>query len=206
MGVLLLFTIKKRKGFSFSWKKFPVVVLLLCIPLVLSLGFIIEPLANLIPIPEWFKKLLDQVISRDVYSFITIAIAAPILEEFIFRGVVLEGMLKQYSPQKAIIWSSLIFGIAHLNPWQFIGAFFIGLLIGWVYYKTKSLWPCIFLHFVNNSVGFIIILYSKDITQSSIDLFTSSTSYYIIYGLCFPLFALSLYALIRVFGKAEGGK
>lgn len=44
-------------------------------------------------------------------------IAAPVLEELIFRGMMLEGLLKKYSPVTSIIISSILFGVAHLNPW-----------------------------------------------------------------------------------------
>ena len=81
-------------------------------------------------------------------------IIGPICEEIIFRGVILEGLQKKYNPTKAIIFSALIFGLIHLQPLQVISAFFAGLVLGWIYLKTQSLWVCIALHVINNFISF----------------------------------------------------
>lgn len=123
--------------------------------LIISIG-ISSPISELIPIPEVFKKyLLESCLNANIFTFFTLVIAAPLLEEAIFRGVILDGLLKKYSPQRSIVISSLLFGIAHLNPWQFVGAFLFGLFIGWVYYKTRSLLPSILMHAANNLLAFI---------------------------------------------------
>ena len=76
------------------------------------------------------------------------------MEELIFRGIILDGLLRRYSPMKSIIISSVLFGIVHLNPWQFISAFIIGLFSGWVYYRTRKLTLSIIIHFINNLIAF----------------------------------------------------
>ena len=83
-----------------------------------------------------------------------IAIVVPILEEVLFRGAI-EGHLlrKGWSPKWAILVSALIFGIIHGNPAQIPFAFLIGLLFGWLYYRTGSLVPGIVGHIINNSFG-----------------------------------------------------
>jgi len=78
----------------------------------------------------------------------------PVCEEIFFRGIILEGFAKKYDPTKAIIFSALIFGLIHLQPLQVIGAFFAGLILGWIYLKTKSLWVVIALHVINNFIAF----------------------------------------------------
>lgn len=128
----------------------------------IALMILIDPLTALIPMPEWFEKIMEDAIRPDIYSFITVVILAPIIEELLFRGIILEAFLKNYSPWKAIIWSAIIFGGFHLNPWQFIGGAFAGVLIGWVYVKTNSLIPGILIHFTNNFIGFSLMLYFKD--------------------------------------------
>ncbi|HET6541346.1 MAG TPA: CPBP family intramembrane glutamic endopeptidase, partial [Chryseolinea sp.] len=54
----------------------------------------------------------------------------------------------------SILISSALFGVVHLNPWQFISALIIGIFSGWVYYKTKNLTLSILIHFVNNLAAF----------------------------------------------------
>ena len=102
------------------------------------------------------KEVIEQFANqKGVFSFIAIVIAAPVIEEFIFRGIILDGLLKKYSPTKSILISSILFGIVHLNPWQFISAFILGSFSGWVYYRTKKLSLSIIIHSVNNLIGFI---------------------------------------------------
>ena len=74
--------------------------------------------------------------------FVQTVIIAPVFEETIYRGIILNGMLKKYSPKKAIIVSSLIFGLIHLNLPQGLNAFVLGLIIATVYYYTRSLYIC----------------------------------------------------------------
>ena len=62
-------------------------------------------------------------------------------------------------PRNAIIISALVFGLVHFNPWQFIGAFLLGLVLGVVYFKTKSLLMPILLHFFNNTIAAIMMKY-----------------------------------------------
>jgi len=133
---------------------------------IIALNFgIIPPIISSIPMPEsvqlYFANLMGQ------YSFITlltIVIAAPILEELIFRGIILDGLLKNYSPIKSILITSVLFGLAHLNPWQFISAFSLGAFISWIYYKTGSLSLAIIIHSVNNLGGFLIGKFSDSDT------------------------------------------
>jgi len=108
-------------------------------------------LTSLIPMPESFAQLMSELIDGGPLIFIMVAIMAPLLEEFIFRGVLLDSFLKRSSPATAIIVSAVIFGLAHLNPWQFIVAFNMGLVAGWLYYRTRSILPGIAIHFINNA-------------------------------------------------------
>ena len=67
----------------------------------------------------------------------------------------LKGLLSKYSPVKSIVVASILFGIAHLNPWQFVSAFITGLFIGWIFYKTKNLIACIIVHMANNFLSIL---------------------------------------------------
>ena len=122
----------------------------------IALLLVLDPIVNLIPMPDWLYDAFAQLMGeKSLSTFVMLCIAAPILEELIFRGIILQGFLKNYSPQKAIIWASILFGLVHLNPWQFIPAVVLGLFIGWVYWKTGSLLPCIFIHFVANTTSYV---------------------------------------------------
>lgn len=92
-----------------------------------------------------------------IFIFISTCIIAPIFEEILYRGVLLNGLLKKYNYKKAIIYSALIFGIAHMNLPQGINAFFLGIIIGLAYYYTRSIYIGMVMHFVNNFlVNFVV--------------------------------------------------
>jgi len=69
----------------------------------------------------------------------------------LFRGIILNGFKENYSHKKAIIVSSLLFGIVHLNPWQFVTASLFGIVSAWVCLKMKSLTLSIYMHLFNNT-------------------------------------------------------
>jgi membrane protease YdiL (CAAX protease family) len=89
-------------------------------------------------------------------SFFIIVIAAPILEELIYRGIVLDGLLKKYSPLFAILFSAFLFAIVHLNPWQFVVGMVMGVFNGWIYFKVRNVLYPILAHMSCNLVNFII--------------------------------------------------
>jgi len=117
---------------------------------------IVLPIVSLVPMPESIQKtFMDFLSHTGVFAFILMVFAAPVFEELIFRGIILEGLLKKYSPVLSIMISSLLFGIVHLNPWQFITGFIFGIFSGWVYYKTRSLLLSVIIHATINLTGFL---------------------------------------------------
>lgn len=179
----LIWIIARKEGGNIGYNvKFPgVYLVLLAIVFTLSFGILLDPVVDLIPMPDVIREAFEKMISDHFLSFLTIAIAAPVLEELIFRGVILHGLLQRYSPAKAIFWSSFLFGAAHLNPWQFIPAFLIGLALAWIYMKTRSLFICIFIHLVNNTTSYFLTLKYKDVALSLRDLVQDDTVYYTVY-------------------------
>ena len=146
--------------------RFPLCILLLFFMPLLSI--VIEPLYMWIPMPEFMENVFSSAFTPNLFTFISVVIAAPFAEEWLCRGVILKGLLtNNIAPYKAIAWSALIFAIMHLNPWQAIPAFFLGFAIGWVYWRTKSLWPCIFMHAVNNGFSFLLLAFFPDVPTNA---------------------------------------
>ncbi|MBF8982778.1 CPBP family intramembrane metalloprotease [Lutibacter sp. B2] len=117
-----------------------------------SIGIIIAK----IPLPKFLDEVFENIYINSYFAVIAIAVIAPIFEEIVMRGIMLEGLLNKYKPQKAIIISALIFGIWHFNIPQFINATLIGLILGVLYYKTNSLILCIVIHITNNTMAIIM--------------------------------------------------
>lgn len=97
------------------------------------------------------QALFAEMMAPGLVPLLFTCVAAPVLEEMLFRGVILRSFLRQYSRTKAILCSSLVFGIAHLNIYQLMSAFAIGIVAGWLYERCRSLWPCILLHAAYNA-------------------------------------------------------
>jgi uncharacterized protein len=160
LGVPFAFAHTKRNrrtgigNYDFSLGSFRIIILIGVSTIAIQMG-IISPVMGLLPMPDFMQKIfLEMANQNGVFGFIAIVVAAPVLEELIFRGIILDGLLKRHSPLKSIIISSVLFGMVHLNPWQFIGGFIFGLFSGWIYYRTRKLSLSIFIHFVNNLFAF----------------------------------------------------
>jgi len=161
MGVPFLIAHKQRKkrghlnGYNFDFSSPKTIALVSFSIIGIQVGVIV-PIVSLIPMPDFMKAIFREFAERDgVFSFIAVVVAAPVLEELIFRGIILNGLLKKYSPLNSIILSSVLFGIVHLNPWQFVAALMVGIFSGWVYYRTQKLMLSIIIHSVNNLLAFV---------------------------------------------------
>jgi len=166
--MLILFIGTKKNRFSF-FEAYPITTFQFSLlgPMsltVLGVGILVSEVGNIIdyfyPMPQWF---LDLFLLGGFWGVVFIVVVAPLTEEFLFRGLILRGFLSHYSVWKAIILSALLFGVIHLNPWQFPGAVFAGILFGWWFVKTGSLLPGIIGHALNNAVPFIALWLNLDI-------------------------------------------
>lgn len=110
------------------------------------------------PMPDWLETALKSMTTGPFWAnFIAVSIFAPFFEEWLCRGMILRGLLvKGMKPAGAIVLSAFLFALIHANPWQAIPAFAIGLLLGYVYYRTGSLKLTMLMHFTNNTIALIV--------------------------------------------------
>jgi len=198
--VLYYFLFMKNKNESYNFKiNFSTPFYLYPIFLIAFIGlfFINEYITNLIPtdvpvLKQWYKMLEETYKMLDKYPFImvfVIAFMAPIFEELLFRGIILRGLLNNgTNPTLAIIFTAVLFGVVHLNPWQFIGATLLGSFMGWVFYKTKSLLNTILLHFFNNATGCFFYFQYGNVNISDISSYTKE-SFLVMGILIFAIFS-----------------
>lgn len=117
----------------------------------------------------WLQSFLDFLpdingenlleIMQQRWGYVVIGILSPWAEEVVFRGAILHTLLQSergLGRWTAITISALLFAIAHLNPAQMPHAFLIGLLLGWVYERSRSLIPCVVLHCANNTLAYLM--------------------------------------------------
>ncbi|MBQ8811768.1 MAG: CPBP family intramembrane metalloprotease [Bacteroidales bacterium] len=123
----------------------------------ISAAFVSEPVGMLLPeMPEVLEKSLEMLTKGPLWvSLLSVSIFAPLFEEWLCRGIVLRGLLNNMKPSAAICLSAVFFAVLHMNPWQAIPAFLLGLLFGYVYYRTGSLKLTMLMHCVNNTVAVV---------------------------------------------------
>ncbi len=90
---------------------------------------------------------------------VSVAIVPAIIEEFVVRGVTMQP-LRKYGDKFAIIMSAIFFAVMHGNMLQLPYTFVGGLILGYLAIKTKSMWPPMILHFVNNFYSAIVLIVS----------------------------------------------
>ncbi len=181
--------------------------LILTLPLVLAYNMVTEPLYSWMTVPQFIKELFEKINETGFIGFLTVVIFAPVLEELFLRGIVLRGLLVHYSPQKAIIWSAVIFGFMHLNPWQAIPAILVGILMGWIYYKTGSLILTIFIHFINNGFSYLITTLLPNMpVEASYKELISGKLYYIIYAVSIIYILVTISIMNKEYDKPLSNK
>lgn len=208
LGFVIWFGVREKKklaiNWQFSFKNTPITVYALLLVVTIGLSIVLEPMVELIPMPDTIKKLFETLFKNTWLSFILISLIGPVMEELLMRGIILDGLLNQLKPKQAILFSAILFGLIHLNPWQFIPAFAIGLVLGWIYWQTKSLWPCIFIHVLNNTLSSVIVYFTKDPMVTTRKLAGDDITYYLVFVCAAILFAGGLWALDKFFNKSLG--
>jgi len=107
-------------------------------------------------LPNIVEQEFDMIL-RDRWGYFAVGLLAPVCEELVFRGAILRALLS-WTPRHwvAIAISALLFMLIHGNPAQMPHAFLIGLLLGWLYYRTDSIVPGVVYHWVNNSIAYVL--------------------------------------------------
>ena len=124
------------------------------LPAVVVAAQLVLSLLHYLHLPDSMGAKFQELSHSLVVALLLGAVAAPVLEELLFRGVVLNGLLRNYRPWVGIGQSALLFGLIHFNPAQSVSAALLGLLLGWLFYRTRSLGLCIMVHAINNGIGF----------------------------------------------------
>lgn len=89
----------------------------------------------------------DQVIPY----LLVFALLPALCEEIAFRGFILTGLIKHFRPRTAVLLSAFLFALFHMNVFQFLPAFFLGVVLGLLTVRSRSLVPAIMFHFLHNA-------------------------------------------------------
>ena len=134
---------------------------------VAALGAIVPSLLLQGLLPEWTgwaKEMAENAdkqlgdLMRVPGGYMVVALLPPLVEEMVFRGCVLKSLL-QWKPDNKwlmIALSAFFFALVHMNPAQMPHTFLIGLLLGWMYSRTRSIVPGVVYHWANNTVAYVM--------------------------------------------------
>lgn len=91
-----------------------------------------------------------------------LGLAAPLCEEFFFRGVLQRGLMKRLEPPTAIVLTALVFSAFHLDPVGFLARFELGVVFGLLAWRAGSIWPAVAAHAANNLVATLLFFLAGD--------------------------------------------
>ena len=104
------------------------------------------------------SKIIDTLMQEDLLGvFITVLLVAPIVEEMLFRGIILEGLERHYKLTTAVLTSSILFALVHLPVGVIVALniFLLALFLAWVRLKSGSLMLCVICHATFNAIPFV---------------------------------------------------
>ena len=168
MVLPLFYYLKTRKqSFVYSLRLNPVSPHIIIHSIVLAIGFSIisDELGRIIniivPTPDYIIDIDNILMPDNLFGFImmviVLTIIAPIGEELLFRGF-LQKFLEDHwkDVTRAVLVTSLFFALIHLNPFWAIQIYILGVVLGYVAWRTQSIYPSLVFHGVINGMALLI--------------------------------------------------
>jgi len=149
--------------------------------LLFAVSVVIEPLIALFPASH--LEFLQKMLGTGGWVVMTSVVAAPLFEETLFRGIIQDGAMRKFGPAGGIVIASAIFGAIHIIPPQAVNAFFLGLVLGLVYYKTRSLVSVVLIHAINNAIAYITMVLAGGKILTFRETLNDDRTFFIVYAL-----------------------
>ncbi len=172
----------------------------------LALSVVIEPLLRLIP----DHLFAEPELGEGMWPILTALLLAPLFEELLCRGVLLESLRSRYGVITAWLGSSLFFAIIHLQPTMIINAFVLALWLGYLCLKCRSLWAPMVLHAFNNGMALLMMWSTmpgeefggKAVNELTLrELMGSSESYLLLYAVALGIVLWAGWRMLAELGR-----
>lgn len=163
-GVLLYRRLRGGRGriVRLSGAGFNPTLLLWGVVWMIATEIVIEPLLMLLP-PA------PDTVGRGFFALAVTVLVAPVCEEILCRGIVLESLRGKYGVVVAWLFSSVFFAVIHGHPTSMLNALIIGSILGYICIRSKSVFSSILLHAINNGLALTAISFGlADSTFSSL--------------------------------------
>ncbi len=173
------------------------IIILVGIIWLLSSQIVLEPLIRILP------GASEASVGRGVWAWVTVAVLAPIIEELLCRGVILETLRRRWSTILSIVVTALFFGLIHGDISTIIVATVAGIIFGVIYERTSSIFSTIIIHAINNVLAFTLICLGFG-EISLYEIVGDGWAYYLSYSVVAVIFvAISIEAYVNVFVKKK---
>ena len=199
-GLTILYVLMHRHkrggkgGLRFSLSRTNPAIVLWGVILTFSVSIVIEPLLELFPSGQ--LEQLNKMVGSGGWAMLLAVIVAPIMEEMLFRGIIQESLTLKYGPLAGVLIAATVFGVVHIIPAQAINAFFIGLILGYVYLQTRSLIPVIMIHAINNAIAYVAIMLGGEQMISTHGMIGNDTVYRIVYIASIVITAIGIIGIV----------
>lgn len=146
---------------------------------------------------------LNNNIWSNIFLFLQVVILAPVLEEIVFRGIVMQSM-RRFGDTFALIMSSMIFSLIHANFVQSPNAFLMGIVIGYFVLRSGSIKIGIYIHVVNNFLSFAMDILSRYMNEDYFFIvFRTIQAVYVLIGIVALLYILKKYQNFFILNSSE---
>jgi membrane protease YdiL (CAAX protease family) len=154
-------------GWTFRWSDLGWGPLVYISTIVIQAAIVMLVFLTRIPFSSNLESARDIGADRSyvVATVIAAVVAAPLVEELVFRGIVLRGFLSRIGPAPAVLAQGLLFGVAHVDPVRGVGNVglaivlsTVGIVFGTVAYLLRRLGPTIVAHAIFNGVAMLVVL------------------------------------------------
>jgi len=140
------------------WYSFLALLLILAINFIYV--FVMTSVFKIAPPENKIAELVENGNVSSTILLIVVSLIAPVCEELFFRGFIFQAFRENWGVFAGLFISSILFAAAHLELYNFIPLMAIGWVLAYIFHKTKSLFPVIFLHSIYNLL-MILVLFSQ---------------------------------------------
>ena len=131
------------------------------IPLPQGLKDIVEPAKQLVE--EMFRILVTaHGVPELLFVILVVSITPAVVEELLFRGLVQSSFERRTTPIRAAVWTGVIFGLFHFNPFALVPLVVLGCFFGFLRMRSKSMVIAMTLHFLNNGLAIVVSYFNMD--------------------------------------------
>jgi membrane protease YdiL (CAAX protease family) len=136
------------------------------------------------------------MVGRGFFTILVSVIFAPIFEEILCRGIILESFRAKYGIWAAWLCSSLFFGVIHGEVAALFSASVLGLILGYAYIRTNSIFSAIILHALNNGLALALIAFNLD-DSTFRELITNPQTYWTVWAAALLIVIIGAIIMVR---------